>query len=149
MRTAEDTVVVEVQTTCYHPARQPGNLCRDCSVVDGDGIPLVETGMKAATQLRYRHPMRAAINALRRTPASPGHPNAAWALAVLAAVGGDVSGASGALAIRYPLVRDWYRFFGDALRRCQDAYSEQVPWDRVRSWRPKSDAQLDAEAQPS
>lgn len=138
------TVVVEVETRCYHAGKVTG-LCTVCSVRDEHGNPIVETGVRKATVERYRTPMRATLRQMRSQPV--GLPSDAHALGLLAATG-SVSEAASLLSVRYPRFvasRFAYGFFAAALRRCRTLYAEQVPFDRVRTWVDKSDSQRAAE----
>lgn len=135
--------------TCYHAGREPGQPCPSCTVVREDGSILYTTGVVTRHRLRYRWPMRLVLHRMWRTPARPGRPNPGSVLWALLLHDGDVARAASHLAIRWPVMSDPGRAAGIthlALRRAHRLYVEDVELVRPAGKKPKSDSQLDAEA---
>lgn len=144
--------VEQYEDVCFHAGQPPGQTwCPSCTVHRPDGSVLYSTGVVKRTRLRYRWPMRLVLHRLWKTPDRPGRPNMASVLWQLLVADGDMSRAASALAVRWPAMADPVvarTVFYLALRKARRLYREDVdlPLTRRGGKKPKSDAQLDAEA---
>lgn len=142
-------MVESFEDVCYHAGQLPGQPCPSCTVVREDGSVLYTTGVVTRHRLRYRWPMRLVIHRLWRSPARPPRPNLGSVLWALMVADGDVGRASTALAVRWPAMADpdfALAVTRQALRRARTLYREDAELIRPQGKKPKSDAQLDAEA---
>jgi hypothetical protein len=152
LEAGERSTVTERQVvTCNHPGLSAADLgagmtCQACARYDEAGAFAGMTGKREVVETRYRWPMRAALARVRHIPVKRGRPDLAVTLTQLAAADGDERRAVEALACRFPVVADAavaHAHFALALNALRRQYRERPP---VASVRPKSDAQLDAEA---
>lgn len=145
----EHAVRTEVsEGSCDHPLRKDGELCQRCSIYDEQGEPMAETGRFRITRRLYVYPMRAAVARLRKVSVPDGMPPIPTLLFTLASTG-SVQATIDSLMPSYPGLSDGGRAFGHfafALRRLEEAYALEPRAGLSR--RPRSEAQLDAEADP-
>ena len=146
------TTVESYDDTCYHAGQLPTEAwCPSCTVLRPDGKILYSTGIVSRSRLRYRWPMRLVLHRLWKTPNRPGRPNWASVLWQLLIADGDVGRAASALAHRWPQLADRMlarAVFVTALKKARRLYQEDVEIEVIKTAgrKPKSDAQLDAEA---
>jgi hypothetical protein len=146
------TQVEQYEDRCYHAGVVPGQRCPSCTVYREDGTVLYSTGIVKRTRVRYRWPMRLVLHRLWKTPDRPGRPNMASVLWQLLVADFDMARAASALSTKWPQMAEpatARAVFYLALRKAHRLYREDVdiPLTRRGGHKPKSDSQLDAEAQ--